>query len=250
MKITIALLVITIVEVGAVTVALTSTNLNSPTQAQLFTGHTVNNFAGLNGLTLEVTSQGNHDNTISPNISSAGQFANSMPTVNANSEPGYTITFDGGGIWNVVGLTLTSNNNIFSRNISGTGFRVREQAQGNLVGGTWNSIIANPGGNTGQLQLNGVNTPDASVSINLPTQSQQAFNTSGFVAEASGTSITELEYIYNVLSVNNAGQAPNNLETNQPFFVDIEVVAVPEPSSSFLLGISTLAMLSRRKRAS
>ena len=205
-------------------------------------------FGGFTGLTLTVQAIGNHDTAISPRISGS-QFSNSMPTVNANSAPGYTFTFDGNGVVEVLGLTVSSPNNIFSRNIASTGFQVRERARFVVAGATWDSIAPNPVGNTGQLQISGAGSASGSVSINLPNTTQAEFNTGGFNAIASGPSITSLVYTYDLPLVTNGGQAPANLETNQPFSVTLEVVSVPEPS---VLTISLLAIfgsLLRRKRS-
>jgi len=199
------------------TIALTSTNLGDPTQAELQAGYTVDNYGGVTDLSLTIQATGNHDTLISPNISGT-QFSNSMPTVNATSEPGYTFTFDGHGVVDVIGLELGSNNNIFSRNISSTGFQARERANFSIAGGVWDTVSGNGGGNTGQLQINGIGLNAGSVSINLPTTAVAQYNTNGFTATASGSSITELVYYYDFPTVTNGGQAPSGVETNQPFF--------------------------------
>ena len=233
----------------AATVSITAASLGNPMQSDLQNGHTVNDFGGFLGLSLTITATGNHDTSISPNVD-GGTFRNSMPTINANSEPGYTFIFDGNGLQEVLGITVTSSNNIFSRNLSATGFQARERVRTEVIGGTWDSITPNPSGNIGQLQINGVGSSNASIAINLPTTAQAEFNTTGFSAVASGSPgspITQLTYIYDFPLVTNGGQAPANIESNQPFSLEIDVEAVPEPSSSLLLALGFI-FLSRRNR--
>jgi len=235
---------------SAATVTITAATLGNPTQSDLQSGVTVNNFGGFTGLTLTVTATGNHDTSTSPNIDGSS-FRNSMPTVNATSEPGYTFEFNGNGVMEVLGLTLSSANNIFSRNISGTGFQARERVRAALTGGAWDSITPNPSGNIGQLQISGVGTSDASLSINLPTQAQVQFNTSGYTATAtasSGSPITQLNYTYDFPLVTNGGQAPATLESNQPFSIVLDVEPVPEPSGAALMTVTALFSCLRRKR--
>jgi len=65
--------------------------------------------------------------------------------------------------------------------------------------------------------LEGETTANGSASVNLPTSTQDAFNTTGFDANGSGASITGLTYTYSFPVANNPGQAPATLATNQPF---------------------------------
>lgn len=228
-------------------VLLNSDNLGSPTRLELTAGYTVENFSGYSGLTLTVIARGNHDAPGSPTVGASGQFSATLPSVNGASAAGYDFTFDGGGAWMVVGVNLTSSNNIYSRNIGSTGFQARERAVFEVTGGVWDSISANPGGNTGQLQISAAGQSSGRVSINLPTTAQTAFNTSGFVALGSGESITGLSYTYDFASVTNGGQAPNMLEANQPFRLEIEVVPVPEPRAT-LFAVFLGVILFRRCR--
>ncbi len=228
----------------AVTIQLTQNTLNNPTRAELLAGHVVNDFGNIAGLTLTVTAEGNHTNA-SAQIGGM-QFTNAVPTANNTSFARYTFDFSSTGAAEVLGLTVLSNNNIFSRNTSSTGFQARERVQIGVTGGVFDQIIPNPGGQTGQLQVNGAGTNSGSIGINLPTQQQAAFDTSGFTAVASGSQITRLTYEYDLVGVQNGGQAPPSLETNQPFQVSIEVV--PEPSSTGLLMLASVMLLGYRKK--
>ena len=70
-----------------------------------------------------------------------------------------------------------------------------------MTGETFDSIVRNPGGQTGQLQTNlDPGGAGGTVSINLPNQTQQTFDTSGLNTSATGE-ITRFAYIYDLVGV-------------------------------------------------
>ena len=86
-------------------------------------GYTIDNFNGFTGLSITIQATGSHTNAAA--TISGAQFNVDTPSANNTANLRFIFDFTSTGAFEVAGLNLNTSNNIFGRNLPGSGFQAR-----------------------------------------------------------------------------------------------------------------------------